>query len=234
MENFLETLGIDFTNLSQKYQNYFVTAFTHRSTVHSAIDYKKHNERLEFLGDAVLELVITEQLFADYGEESEGLLTSYRSALVRGDNLAKVARRLQLGRYLIISQSEDRAGGRDNDSLLANVFEALLGAIYLVRGKKFVTDFIQKEVYGAFDEILDQSLHIDAKSEFQEIAQDPRIGITPHYVQVSAEGKDHEKMFVMAAYLGDENVGKGSGGSKKEAQVAAARDALDRKKEWLK
>jgi ribonuclease-3 len=233
MKKILQQLDIDIDLLPPKKRNYFVTAFTHRSTVHDATQYQRHNERLEFLGDAVLELAVTEQLFADYNEESEGILTSYRSALVRGDNLAKVARDLDLGKYLIISESESRSGGRDNDSLLANVLEALIGAMYLVRGKKFATDFILKYVYASLDVILAASLHIDAKSHFQELSQDPRIGITPHYITLSESGKDHQKEFVMAAYLGEQKVGEGSGGSKKEAQVEAARDALSRKDEWL-
>lgn len=233
MQAFLNQFGIDFDGLSPKKKNYFLTALTHRSTVHKAIDYTAHNERLEFLGDAVLELIITEHLFCDYGEESEGILTSYRSALVRGENLAQVARQLDLGEHLILSESEMKSGGQDNDSLLANAVEALIGAMYLSRGKKFTEQFILAHIYTGLNEILKVSAHIDAKSHFQELAQDPKIGITPHYIEVSAEGKDHEKRFVMAAYLGEKNVGIGEGRSKKEAQVMAAQDALNHKKKWL-
>ena len=233
MKDLLRKLGIDFNLLPAAQQNYFATALTHRSTVHDATHYKKHNERLEFLGDAVLELVITERLFADYSEESEGILTSYRSALVRGDNLAQVARGMNLGDYLVLSQSESKSGGRDNDSLLANAFEALLGAMYLSQGYAFVNDFIVRSVYSDLVNILQTSSHIDAKSHFQELSQDPRIGITPHYVQMAESGKDHQKQFVMAAFLGDQKVGEGDGRSKKDAQVSAAQDALTRKSEWL-
>ncbi len=229
MEDLFQQLNI---SVSDQEQLVFTEAFTHRSAVNENSEYDKHNERLEFLGDAVLELITTEFLFHKFPETPEGDLTNYRSALVKGDHLAEVARRLELGKYLLLSKGESRSGGAEKAYLLANVVEALIGALYLTKGlevaKQFIADYILLDI----DEILENQAHIDSKSEFQELSQGT-IGITPHYEVLSSSGLDHEKVFKMGAYLGEKLVGTGVGGSKKEAQTAAAAEALENKKDWL-
>jgi len=207
-------------------------AFTHRSAVNENSTIAQHNERLEFLGDAVLELITTEYLFHKF-DSPEGELTNLRSALVKGENLSEVARKLDLGSFLILSRGEARSGGSEKDYLLANLVEAFIGAIYLDQGIEKAKKFIEQFILCDLDEIIAEGRHIDSKSEFQELTQGT-IGITPHYEVVSESGPDHDKTFVLAAYLGEEKVGEGSGSSKKEAQVAAASDALSQKKKWMK
>ena len=207
-------------------------AFTHRSAVNEKSGMERHNERMEFLGDAVLELITTEFLYEKFPEAPEGELTNLRSALVKGDHLAEVARRLNLGEFLILSHGERKSGGAEKDYLLANVVESLIGAIYLEKGMKDTTTFIHTFILCDLEAIIADKAHIDAKSEFQELTQGT-LGVTPHYEVVSEEGLDHEKTFVLAAFLGDKKVGEGNGGSKKEAQVNAAADALSHKKDWL-
>ncbi|MCF7917839.1 ribonuclease III [Candidatus Gracilibacteria bacterium] len=207
-------------------------AFTHRSAVNENSSLPSHNERLEFLGDAVLELVTTEYLFRMF-ESPEGELTNLRSALVKGDHLAQVARKLCMGEYLMLSKGEERSGGADKDYLLANLVEAFIGAIYLDQGIEKVRSFIAEFVLCDLNTIIAKREHIDAKSEFQEITQG-ELGVTPHYEVVLESGLDHEKTFVIAAYIGDLKAGEGQGGSKKEAQITAAADALAHKEKWMK
>ena len=209
-------------------------AFTHRSAVNERSNLKFHNERLEFLGDAVLELISTDFLFRKFPDKPEGELTALRSALVKGEHLAEVSLRLGLGEYLILSKGEERSGGRDKDYLLANLLEAFIGAIYLSKRIVQCREFVEKFVLSDVDDILASGGHIDAKSEFQELAQSLENPVTPHYEVLSEEGKDHDKVFVMGAYLGDEKVGEGCGRSKKEAQVMAAGDALEKRLMWRK
>lgn len=215
--------------LLDQHQLLFTEAFTHRSAITSNT-VNEHNERLEFLGDAVLELVTTEFLFHRY-PDPEGILTNYRSALVKRENLAVVARKLELGELLRLSRGEDRSGGRGKDYLLANALEALIGALYLSGGMVVAEDFIKRFVLVELDEILEEGAHIDAKSAFQEFTQG-EFGITPTYEVLEAVGKDHEKEFKMGAYLEETLVGTGSGKSKKEAQTDAALQALNTKEKW--
>lgn len=230
METF-ETL-FDRIGFRLKDEKLLKEAFTHRSAVNENSKIAQHNERLEFLGDAVLELITTEYLFQNF-DSPEGELTNLRSALVRGDHLAEVARRLDLGSFLTLSRGEARSGGAQKDYLLANLVEAFIGAMYLNVGGEKTRQFIEQFVLCDLEEIMAERKHIDAKSEFQELTQGT-IGITPHYEVVSESGPDHEKTFVLAAYLEGEKVGEGTGSSKKEAQLAAAADALARKEEWIK
>lgn len=207
-------------------------AFTHRSAVNEYSDFESHNERLEFLGDAVLELVTTDFLFQKFPHLAEGDLTNIRSALVKGDHLAQVARRLDFGRYLILSKGERRSGGAEKDYLLANALEAFIGAVYIEKGMAIVSSFISKFVLNDLDSILASNDHIDSKSEFQEFVQD-KFGVTPSY-RVSAEsGLDHEKVFEIEALIRNIVVGKGTGRSKKEAQSEAATKALENKPKWV-
>ena len=208
-------------------------AFTHRSAVNESAKYSVHNERLEFLGDAVLELISTEYLFKNYPKMTEGDMTNIRSALVKGEHLAKIAKFLDLGVYLILSKGEDYSGGRKKEYLLANVMEAFVGVIYLDQGFEITKKFIKKFVFKDLKKIIKEKSYIDAKSQFQEFAQ-AKLGITPAYKVLSSKGKDHDKTFVMGAFLEDKKCGEGSGRSKKDAQISAATNALKNKKKWFK
>lgn len=203
-------------------------AFIHRSVINESSDQKKmeSNERLEFLGDAVLELVVTEYLYKNY-PNPEGELTNWRAALVRGEHLAEVARRLDLGKYLRLSRGEELSGGRTKDYILANTFEAVIGVIYLEKGLPAAEKVIFKVVIPALQPILAEQKHIDAKSHLQEVAQEKR-SITPTYEIITAEGPDHAKIFTIAAYIGKEKVGEGEGPSKQKAEQNAARNALQK------
>lgn len=206
-------------------------AFIHKSFINESKEKNECNERLEFLGDAVLELVVTEYLYNTYPDTDEGVLTNWRSALVKGKNLAHVARMLKLGRHLKLSKGEDQSGGRDKDYILANTMEALIGALYLDKGYDRTKEFISRYIIKFLDEIIAQGLHIDAKSHVQEMAQD-KIGVTPHYELIDESGPDHDKIFLMGIYFGEDLVGQGKGSSKQTAEQEAARDAL-RKKGWV-
>jgi len=219
-----EKTGLKFTD-----HDVLRRAFVHRSYLNEHKDSKfESNERLEFLGDAVLELVVTEYLFSHY-PNPEGELTNWRSALVKGEMLAKIARQLDLGEYLFLSHGEEKSGGREKDYLLANTFEALIGVIYLELGyeqaKKFISEYLLVHLEG----ILDTGSHIDSKSRLQELAQE-KVGQTPSYQVQHEEGPDHDKVFTMGAFIGERMVGKGKGGSKQTAEQSAAADALKRLK----
>ena len=214
-----------------KFKNYDLlkVAFVHRSYLNEHRDSKlEHNERLEFLGDAVLELIVTEYLYSNY-QNPEGELTNWRSALVKGEMLAKIAKQLQVGDLLFLSHGEEKSGGREKDYLLANTFEALIGAIYLEFGYKKAKKFVEKFLLIHLEDILKTGAHIDAKSKLQEVAQE-KVGVTPVYKVQHEEGPDHEKMFTVGAFIGDRIVGKGKGGSKQIAEQKAAEDALKRLK----
>lgn len=207
-------------------------AFTHRSAVNEYSGIRRHNERLEFLGDAVLELITTDFLFNMMPNRPEGELTNIRSALVRGEHLAHVARNLEMGQYLVLSKGEERSGGKEKDYLLANLVEAFIGAVYIEKGIVVVKDFIAEFILSDLDSILKARDYIDSKSEFQEFVQE-KVGVTPYYQVQSESGLDHEKTFIINAFVGDLNVGEGIGKSKKEAQSKAAENALSNKKEWI-
>ena len=231
MKNLLRDLGI--REISSSEEKIFIEAFTHRSAVNEKTKYNVHNERLEFLGDAVLEMITTEFLYYKFCEKSEGEMTNLRAALVCGEHLSEVAKKLNLGEFLIMSHGEAKSGGAKKSYLLANLVEALIGAIYVNYGIKKSREFITKYILCDLEKIMKSASHIDAKSEFQEIAQG-EMGITPHYEVLAETGKDHEKNFEVAAFLKDKMVGKGTGGSKKSAQVSAAKDALKHQKVWRK
>lgn len=204
-------------------------AFIHRSYLNEHRDSTyESNERLEFLGDAVLELVVTDYLYKNY-PNPEGELTNWRSALVKGEMLAKIAQELDLGEYLFLSHGEENSGGRTKDYLLANTFEALVGVIYLELGYESAQKMIDTFLLIHLEDILKKGSHIDAKSRFQELAQE-KTGKTPIYQLLHDEGPDHDKTFTMGAYIEDRIVGKGIGGNKQSAEQKAAEDALDRLK----
>lgn len=213
-----KAIGIDF-----KRKDLIRQALIHRSAIRESRAYG-NNERLEFLGDAVLELATTEYLY-HLSDKPEGDLTNWRSALVRGGHLAEIAANLELGKYLSMSRGEEASGGRTKVSTLANAFEALIGAIYLDKGyevaKRFCEDFVLRDL----DRLLAAGKHLDEKSVFQEMVQE-KTGITPHYQVVEEEGPDHDKQFTMAVYIGEEMVAEGKGNSKQRAEQVAAKVAL--------
>ena len=229
-EALFRKLGVSF-DIFEKNEDCFLEAFTHRSAVNERSKLKAHNERLEFLGDAVLELVTTEFLYKNFTEKPEGDLTSLRSALVKKENLALVAKKLEIGDFLKMSKGEARSGGREKDYLLANLIEVFIGALYLSGDYDLSEGFIKKFILCELDEILETESHIDSKSKFQELTQGD-FGITPTYEVISESGKDHDKKFVLGTFLNGAKVGEGSGGSKKEAQVDAAGNALENLDKW--
>ncbi len=215
-----EKLGFDFEHI-----DYLVTALTHRSYVN---EHKKsvseHNERLEFLGDAVLELVVTDYLFRTF-TESEGILTSWRAALVRTESIGEAGDKLGYEPLLRMSKGERNGSTRARQQILANAFEAVIGAIYLERGYDDAAAFIHKNILSKLDGILESGSWRDPKSHLQEVSQ--KIdGHTPVYKVLEEVGPDHDKIFTLGAFVGDTLMGKGTGPSKQVAQQAAARAAL--------
>ncbi len=221
MTSLSKTIGIPLNN-----PDLFREAFTHKSYLneHPGVEC---NERLEFLGDAVLELIVTEYLFLHYPEKLEGELTTYRSALVRGQHLAEIAIELSLGEYLKLSRGEERSGGREKNYILANTFEALVGAIYLDSGFLSAKSLIERYIIPRLNTLVEKGLHRDAKSILQEHTQE-KLGITPHYDVLEESGPDHDKEFTMGVYLGEKKIAKGKGSSKQKAELNAAEKALEK------
>lgn len=206
-----------------------IQAFTHRSYLNENPDfYLSHNERLEFLGDAVLELVVTEYLYQKYPEKSEGELTNWRAALVNAKMLSSLAQELDFNDFLLLSRGEEKEMGKARQYILANAFEAFIGAIYLDQGYKICQEFIKKYLLKKLPEIIEKGLFKDVKSRFQEEAQE-RVKITPTYKVLDEWGPDHAKHFIVGVFLGNELVAKGEGSSKQEAEEEAAREALETK-----
>ena len=215
--------------LKFKNKDLLIQAFCHRSYLNEKPDfYLTHNERLEFLGDAVLELVVTENIYQNYPEKSEGELTNWRAALVNAKFLGKLARDLDFNDFLLLSKGEAKELGKARLYILANTFEALIGAVYLDRGYKTCQEFIKKHLMPKLPDILQKGSFKDAKSCFQEEAQE-RTGITPLYKVLEEWGPDHAKHFIIGVFLDKELVTKGEGSSKQEAEEEAARNALDTK-----
>lgn len=218
---FLTRTGIAFKNTEL-----LETAFTHRSYLNEAHPgVREHNERLEFLGDAVLELSVTDHLFRTYPAHAEGDLTSYRAALVNAVILGKIAEDLGMNDCLLLSKGEARDTGRARATILANTFEAMVGALYLDQGYPPANDFVLHHVVPHMEEVLAKGAYRDSKSAFQEFAQE-KYGMTPKYVTVRTEGPDHDKHFVVSVSVGDVAVAEGEGKSKQEAEQDAAQKAL--------
>lgn len=220
-------------NIGFKFKNYDLIhlAFIHKSYVNEHREEQiDDNERLEFLGDAVLELIATKHLFENYPDQDEGEMTSYRSALVKGKNLAEIAKELNLSDFLRLSKGEENSGGRQKNYILANTLEALIGAIYMDSGYSMAEKFIKKFIIAKLDQIIEQGLHIDSKSRFQELCQEIRES-TPHYELITAAGPDHQKIFTMGAFIDDELIAQGQGTSKQKAENQAAQKAL-KKLKW--
>ncbi len=223
---FLESISIQPKNI-----DFYLQAVTHRSYLNENKEHHlKHNERLEFLGDAVLELVVTKYLFENF-PNPEGELTAWRSALVCGEMLYRVAKEIEIQEYLLMSKGEKKDTGRARQYLLANSIEALIGAIYLDYGYEKSEKFIKTYIIVHLKEVLDKKLFLDAKSYFQEKAQEV-VGVTPFYKEHSVSGPDHDRIFIVGVYIGEECVAEGKGPSKQDAQREAARIALE-KKDWL-
>lgn len=204
-------------------------AFTHRSYLNENRDQDiEHNERLEFLGDAVLELVVTNDLYHTYPEKPEGELTAFRSALVNTVSIAAAADDLSMNDYLLLSKGEARDTGRARQYILANTFEAYIGALYLDQGYDIAKDFIRKNLLPRLEEIVAKRLWQDSKSYFQEKAQE-KVSVTPAYQTLKEIGPDHDKEFVVGVFLKDVMVAKGMGRSKQEAEQDAAQNGLKEK-----
>jgi ribonuclease III len=225
MKNFSdleEAIGIKFKEI-----NLLKQAVVHRSYLNEHPDFElHHNERLEFLGDAVLEIVVTEILFHNYMETPEGDLTNWRASLVNYRMLAQVANELGIEKYLYLSKGEAKdKNSKARQYILANAMEAIIGAIYLDQGVKAAKKFVKTFILSKLDNILKNKLYLDPKSKFQEKAQEI-YGTTPYYKVLSESGPDHAKEFVVGLYLNDEQISQGKGTSKQEAQVAAAEEGL--------
>lgn len=221
-QDFAQTqLGVTFDNIEL-----LVTAFTHRSYLneHKSTS-KEHNERLEFLGDAVLELVATHYLYKNYSDP-EGILTNWRSALVRTESISSAASRFGFEPMLRLSRGEKHGTPRARAQILANSYEAVVGAIYVDKGYDAAKAFIERSILATFADILVTGSWMDPKSHLQEVAQS-RDGFTPVYKVLTEEGPDHEKTFVVGVFVNGKLIGQGSGPSKQTAQVQAAEVALE-------
>lgn len=220
LSEFEQQVGVSFNNKDLLRQ-----VFVHRSYLNENIGFDlDHNERLEFLGDAVLELVVTEHLYNTYSEP-EGELTNWRSAIVRGVKLAEIAQKLNIGDYLSLSRGEQKSGGKARQLILANTFEAFVGALYLDKGYEEASQFIHKYLLTYLPEIIENKLYLDPKSRLQELAQE-KSGTTPSYKVLSEYGPDHAKSFSVGVFINSDLIGEGSGASKQSAEQAAANNAL--------
>jgi ribonuclease-3 len=221
---FEQNIGVSFNDSALLRQ-----AFTHRSYLNEhRTEQGGHNERLEFLGDAVLELIATHYLFEQFPDKPEGELTAYRAALVNATTCAQIAQEIGMNDFLLLSRGEAKDTGRARSILLANAFEALVGAIYVDQGYDAAKQFISERLFPKLEGIIKERLWQDAKSSLQEKAQE-KEGATPSYKVVAETGPDHDKHFVVGVYVRDEELGRGEGKSKQEAEQAAAREGLAKK-----
>lgn len=212
--------------ISFKSQGLLEQAMFHRSFLNEAAEDVESNERMEFLGDAVLGLVVSERLFRDYPAMTEGQLSQVRAILVRWDALARAAERIELGDYLVLGKGEELSGGRRRPSNLAGAFEAVIGAAYMDQGFDFAQGLVLQLLKPDFDEIAAQGFSADSKSELQHVAQ-TRWHQIPSYTLISSEGPDHAKLFTVEVSVGDQALGRGQGRNKKQAELNAARQALE-------
>jgi ribonuclease-3 len=220
-EEIEKNIGIHFTNY-----DLLDVALTHRSYLNEHRDDSlPNNERLEFLGDAVLELIISSYLFRTYPDKPEGELTNIRAALVRTESLAEESRNLGLGKFLKMSKGEEDSGGRDKDYLLANTFEAVLGAIYENLGIEVCEEYIARTLLKKVDTIVENNLYIDPKTQAQEIIQ-AQFKVTPLYEVVKEEGPDHDKKFTVALEINNKRIATGIGSSKQKAEEEAAKETI--------
>jgi len=225
--------GVDFLKLesiigiSFRDKTHLLTSITHRSYLNEHREATQdHNERYEFLGDAILELAVTDFLFRKYPKKPEGDLTAIRAALVNTNSLADASTRLGINDFLLLSRGEARDTGRARQYILANAFEAVIGALYLDQGYEVARDFVGSHLFLRTDEIVAKRLWQDAKSRFQEIAQE-RTSATPSYETLRQEGPDHDRTFTVGVFIGEKKVAEGQGRAKQEAEQAAAEKALE-------
>lgn len=229
VETILNFLQVPYKNISL-----YIEAFVHKSVLNEkSTQFKKSNERLEFFWDAVLELAVTEMLFFKYPDKEEWELTDIRSAIVRGKNLAYISEKLNFNDYIILSKWETLAGWNDNPYILANTLEAILGAIYIDLWYEFSKDFVKEYIFSSVEEILDQSLHIDPKSNLQEIVQS-KYNVTPNYEVLEETWLDHDKNYKIWVYFSWNLIWTWEWSSKKKAQKNAAENALLNIDEWQK
>ncbi len=214
-------------NISFKEQNLVDQVFTHRSYLNEAKKQLSSNERLEFLGDSILSFLVSEYLYNNYPELPEGELTNLRSSIVKTKTLALAAEELDLGNYLFLSKGEEEGDGRKNHSLLADTFEALLGAVYLSSGLNNVKSIITSFLLPKLTKIIEEKEYKDAKSSFQELVQDI-YRVSPNYKVLEETGPDHSKQFTVGVYINETLFGKGQGKSKQEAEQVAAHVALEK------
>jgi ribonuclease-3 len=220
------------TNIIFNNKKLLEQAFIHRSYINeNSGEQVSHNERLEFLGDAVLELIVTDYLYNKYPDRDEGDLTAYRSALVNAVIIGEVAQELGMNEYLLLSKGEAKDAGRARSYILANTYEAYVGAVYLDAGYNVAREFISRTLFGKIDTIVAKKLWRDAKSLIQEKAQE-YLSVTPVYKVLHEAGPDHDKHFTVGIFFGEDRIAEGKGHSKQEAEQSAARKALEAK-DWL-
>lgn len=221
LSDFEKKIGIDFKN-----KDLLTQVFVHRSFLNENIGFNlDHNERLEFLGDAVLELIVTENLYKNL-PNPEGELTNLRSALVKGKTLSDIAQSLNINDYLFLSKGEAKSEGKARQIILANTLEALVGAIYLDQGYEVAKKFIKEYLINRLSDIINQKLYLDPKSHLQELAQ-AHLNVTPVYKVLTEYGPDHDKSFTVGCFLNDKLIGEGSGSSKQAAESAAACSSIE-------
>ena len=218
---FAQQIGVNFKNT-----DILLEALTHRSYINENPSWRlPHNERLEFLGDAVLELIISELLFKKFADAAEGQMTLLRAALVNYQKLAEIAQIIDLKKFILMSRGESKDSSRAKEVILANAMEAVIGAIYLDQGFLIVKKFIEEFIFSHIEEVLEKKSYKDAKSELQEIVQD-KLKLTPNYRIVAEEGPAHQRIFKSGVYFGEKMIAEGEGSSKQEAEVEAAKAAL--------
>ena len=223
---------MDFSHLEQqtglKFKNEALIeqAFTHRSFLNEHPEVTSHNERLEFLGDAVVELIVTNYLYQKFPDKPEGELTALRSALVRRNTLSEIGDELDFNRYLRLSKGESNNTDKAKAMILSNTAEAFIGAVFLDQGLEAVKKFLDKFLLPKLEQIINEEQYIDAKSRFQEVIQE-REGVTPHYKVEKSSGPDHRRTFEVGLYVGDKLISRGTGSSKREAEADAAQKALE-------
>lgn len=222
LDKILETLDIEFKDRALREM-----AFVHRSFLNESKKYTSSNERLEFLGDSILSLLVSDYLYRTYPEFPEGELTNLRSAIVKTSSLADIAKKINLGELLHLSHGEEESGGRNNPSILADTFEALLGALFLDQGLPAVKEIIYAYLIPALPKILAEKAYRDAKSDFQEVVQDT-TKISPVYKVLGEKGPDHAKEFTVGVFVGETLWGVGIGKSKQDGEMKAAKVALEK------
>ncbi|MFA5318014.1 MAG: ribonuclease III [Patescibacteria group bacterium] len=221
------SIGVVFKN-----KDLLKQSLVHRSYLNEHSNFElDHNERLEFLGDAVLEIVVTEFLYFKFLEKPEGELTNLRASLVNAKMLSFVAQGLDIDDYLYLSRGESKdKNSKARQYILADAVEAIIGAIFLDQGTRAAKKFIKNKILCNLDKVIEEQLYLDPKSKFQEKSQET-YGITPHYNVISESGPDHDKVFTIGLYIGEDFVAQGKGNSKQEAQVEAAIAGI-KKKKW--